>query len=35
MNTETLVNDYHCAITADITAAAAFENICRVSAWCQ
>ena|SRR5882762_3558669 len=33
MNTETLLNDYHCSITTTNTAKEAFENICDVSAW--
>ncbi|MBN9384105.1 MAG: SRPBCC domain-containing protein [Chitinophagaceae bacterium] len=33
MNTETLARDYHCSITADVTAKEAFEKIARVSDW--
>src|SRR5882672_7471982 len=33
MNTEILVNDYHCSITAAISGKEAFKNICHVSDW--
>jgi hypothetical protein len=33
MKTQTLTNDYHATITASVSPAEAFQDICEVSAW--